>query len=71
VLNDINFNKALRATYTRGARLKFGEENDFMDITTGIFGLFVLACAYSAQYWAKQCRDELREIKETLKRQGR
>ena len=28
-----------------------------MDITTGIFGLFVLACAYSAQYWAKQCRD--------------
>jgi hypothetical protein len=42
--------------------------NQFMAITTGIFGLFLLACAYSAQYWAKQCRDELREIKEELKK---
>ena len=39
-----------------------------MDITTGAFGLFLLACAYSAQYWAKQCRDELREIKAELKK---
>jgi hypothetical protein len=40
-----------------------------MNITTGIFGLFLLACAYSAQSWAKQCRDELKEIKELLKAQ--
>jgi hypothetical protein len=39
-----------------------------MDITTGFFGIFLLACAYSAQYWAKQCRDELREIKHELKK---
>jgi|GEM_PF-5274019 len=39
-----------------------------MDITTGFFGIFLLACAYSAQYWAKQCRDELREINEELKK---
>lgn len=38
-----------------------------MDITTGIFGIFMLACAYSAQYWAKKCRDELKEIKEALR----
>jgi hypothetical protein len=39
-----------------------------MDITTGVFGIFMLACAYSAQYWANQCRDELREIKAELKK---
>lgn len=39
-----------------------------MDITTGVFGLFILACAYSAQYWAKQCRDELRAIKDELQK---
>jgi hypothetical protein len=39
-----------------------------MDITTGLFGLFLLACAYSAQYWAKKCRDELQEIKEELRK---
>jgi hypothetical protein len=33
-----------------------------------IFTLFILACAYSAQYWAKKCRDELKEIKEELRR---
>lgn len=27
-----------------------------------------MACAYSTQYWAKQCRDELRAIKEELKK---
>jgi len=41
-----------------------------MNITTGIFGLFMLACAYSAQYWAKKCRDELKEIKEELKKKS-
>jgi hypothetical protein len=40
-----------------------------MDITTGILGIFLLACAYSAQYWAKKCRDELKEIKEELRNQ--
>ncbi len=43
---------------------------ELMDITTGLFGLFLLACAYSAQYWAKKCRDELKEIKEELRRRG-
>jgi len=41
-----------------------------MNITTGIFGPFILACAYSAQYWAKKCCSELKEIKETLKKAG-
>jgi hypothetical protein len=41
-----------------------------MNITSGVFGLLVLACAYSAQYWAKKCRDELREIKEELRKRG-
>lgn len=39
-----------------------------MNITNGIFGLFILACAYSAQYWAKKCCDELKEIKAELKK---
>lgn len=33
-----------------------------------IFTLFILACAYSAQYWAKKCFDELKAIREELKR---
>jgi hypothetical protein len=41
-----------------------------MDITTGILGLFMLACAYSGQYWAKKCCDQLKEIKEELRKQG-
>jgi hypothetical protein len=41
-----------------------------MDITTGIFGLFLLACAGSAQYWAKRCHDELRAIRDELKKQA-
>jgi len=41
-----------------------------MDIATGIFGIFLLACAYSAQDWAKQCRDELREIKAELRKKN-
>ncbi len=41
-----------------------------MDITTGLFGLFLLACAYSAQYWAKKCYDELKRIREELQKRG-
>ncbi len=37
-----------------------------MDITTGIFGFFILCCAYSAQYWAKKCHDELKAIRNEL-----
>ena len=33
-----------------------------------ILTFFILACAYSAQYWAKKCYDELKEIKDELKR---
>ena len=28
--------------------------------------LFIMACAYSAQYWASKCYRELREINEKL-----
>jgi len=28
----------------------------------------LLICAYSAQYWAKKCHDELRAIREQLDR---
>ncbi|XHR26813.1 MAG: hypothetical protein ACFUZC_12745 [Chthoniobacteraceae bacterium] len=38
-----------------------------MEITTGILGLFLLACAYCAQYWAKKCFDELKAIREEIK----
>jgi len=41
-----------------------------MDITTGLLGLLLLACAYSAQYWAKKCHDELKAIREELKKRG-
>jgi hypothetical protein len=30
--------------------------------------LFFLACAYSAQYWAKKCWTELKAIREELRR---
>jgi hypothetical protein len=30
--------------------------------------VFVLACAYAGQYWAKKCYDELKAIREELKR---
>lgn len=39
-----------------------------MEITTGIFGLILLACAYSVQYWAKKCYDELKAIREELRK---
>jgi hypothetical protein len=39
-----------------------------MSNTNWILGLGVLICAYSAQYWAKKCCDELREIRDELKR---
>jgi hypothetical protein len=31
-----------------------------------IGGVFLLLCAYSAQYWAKQCFTELRAIRKEL-----
>ena len=39
-----------------------------MDITTGLFGLFLLACAYSVQYWAMKCYDEPKTIREQLEK---
>ncbi len=41
-----------------------------MNNTNAILGLCLLACAYSAQYWAKKCYDELREINAELRKQG-
>jgi len=41
-----------------------------MNITTGLFGLFLLACANSVQYWAKKCHDELKAIREALQKRG-
>ena len=41
-----------------------------MNITTGLFGFFMLACAYSAQYWAKKCYNELKGIREELKKKA-
>ena len=38
-----------------------------MDITSGILGFCMLCCAYSAQYWAKKCHDQMKEIKDLLK----
>jgi hypothetical protein len=39
-----------------------------MNITTGLFGLFILCCAYSAQYWAYRSHQELKKINERLER---
>lgn len=33
-----------------------------MDITSGIFGFFIICCAYAAQYWAYRCYKELKKI---------
>jgi len=35
-----------------------------MNITTGIFGFFILGCAYAAQYWAYRCYKELKRMNE-------
>jgi hypothetical protein len=35
-----------------------------------IVTLFILVCAYSAQYWAKKCHDELKNIREELERRS-
>jgi len=35
-----------------------------------ISGLFLLICAFSIQYWIYRCCNELKEIKEELRRQG-
>jgi hypothetical protein len=37
-----------------------------MNITTGIFGLFILCCAYAAQYWAYRCYKEMKLLNERL-----
>jgi hypothetical protein len=41
-----------------------------MDITTGLLGFFLLICAYSAQYWAKKCYDELKAIRTELQKKS-
>ncbi|HVS53571.1 MAG TPA: hypothetical protein VHD62_14545 [Opitutaceae bacterium] len=33
-----------------------------MNITTGIFGFFLLCCGYAAQYWAYRCFQELKRM---------
>jgi hypothetical protein len=42
-----------------------------MDITTGVFGLFMLICAYLAQSWARKCYLELRAINEKLAKESK
>lgn len=37
-----------------------------MNITTGIFGIFILCCAYAAQYWAYRSQQELKEMNKKL-----
>ena len=41
-----------------------------MEILSVALSLFLLACAYSAQYRARQCRDELRGLREELKKRS-
>ena len=52
----------------------FSSKDELMNSTapviSGLLGLFLLACTYSTQYWAKKCYDELKEIKEELKRRS-
>jgi hypothetical protein len=44
--------------------------NTLLPVLPGIFTFFILACAFSAQYWAKKSHDELKEIKDELKRRS-
>ena len=44
--------------------------NSAAPVISGLLSFFILACAYSMQYWAKKCYDELKEIKEELKRRS-
>jgi hypothetical protein len=37
-----------------------------MNITTGIFGFFILCCAYAAQYWAYKSHQELKKMNDKL-----
>lgn len=39
-----------------------------MNITTGIFGFFILCCAFAAQYWAYRSPKELKSMNEKLDR---
>jgi hypothetical protein len=41
-----------------------------LPVLPGIFTFFILACVFSAQYWAKKSHDELKEIKEELRRRS-
>jgi hypothetical protein len=42
-----------------------------MTITTGIFGFFILSCAYAAQYWAYRCYKEMKRINDRLEQSPR
>ena len=42
-----------------------------MNITTGLFGFFVLCCAYAAQYWAYRCFKELKRMNDRLEQTPR
>jgi hypothetical protein len=39
-----------------------------MNITTGLFGFFILCCAYAAQYWAYKSHQELKKMNDKLDR---
>ena len=51
-----------------GARHEFTFMNNTPAIVSGLFGFFILCCAYAAQYWAfRSCR-ELRAMNAKLDR---
>jgi hypothetical protein len=54
----------------KGPAAKDWAMNSTAPVVSGLLGFFILACAYSMQYWAKRCHDELKEIKEELKRRS-
>jgi len=42
-----------------------------MNLTTGVFGFFVLCCAYAAQDWAYRCSKELKRVNDRLEQNPR
>jgi len=42
-----------------------------MNITTGVFGLFILCCAFAAQYWAYRCHQELKRMNDRFEQKPR
>ena len=42
-----------------------------MNITTGLFGFFVLCCAYAAHYGAYRCYKELKRMNDRLEQPPR